>query len=120
MTIPYPVVVVVTVLLGAAAFLVLVRLGRGPTLLDRVVAVDTLMAVIVCGLGVHATVTGNPTYVPVLLALSLLGFVGSVSLARFGPVQDHRPFEKGQSPTGSIPQVHRDTSHRDTSDGGAR
>lgn len=93
MTLPAAVVVPVLVLLAAGLVMVLTRVVRGPTMLDRVVALDVLLAVIVCGLGVQAAATGDATYVPVLLALSLLGFVGSVSVARFSPVKDTRVAE---------------------------
>jgi multicomponent Na+:H+ antiporter subunit F len=70
-------------LLGAGALLALVRLGLGPSLLDRVVATDTLLVVIAAGLAVHAGLERDPTVVPVLVVVSLLAFVGSVSVARY-------------------------------------
>ena len=70
-------------LLGAGALLALVRLARGPSLLDRVVATDALLVIISAGLAVYAALTRNPTVVPVLVVVSLLGFVGSVSVARY-------------------------------------
>ncbi|TFV60807.1 pH regulation protein F [Geodermatophilus sp. DF01-2] len=71
------------VLLGGGALLTLVRLARGPSLLDRVVATDTLLIIIAAGLAVHATLARDPTLVPVLVVVSLLAFVGSVSVARY-------------------------------------
>jgi multicomponent Na+:H+ antiporter subunit F len=70
-------------LLGIGALLTLVRLARGPSLLDRVVATDTLLVVIAAGLAVHAALERDPTLVPVLVVVSLLAFVGSVSIARY-------------------------------------
>lgn len=70
-------------LLGAGALLALVRLALGPSLLDRVVATDTLLVIIAAGLAVHATLERDPTVVPVLVVVSLLAFVGSVSVARY-------------------------------------
>jgi multicomponent Na+:H+ antiporter subunit F len=70
-------------LLGTGALLALVRLGRGPSLLDRVVATDTLLVIIAAGLAVHAGLERDPTVVPVLVVVSLLAFVGSVSVARY-------------------------------------
>ncbi len=70
-------------LLGGGALLALVRLARGPSLLDRVVATDTLLVVIAAGLAVHAALARDPTLVPVLVVVSLLAFVGSVSVARY-------------------------------------
>jgi multicomponent Na+:H+ antiporter subunit F len=69
--------------LGIGALLALVRLGLGPSLLDRVVATDTLLVIIAAGLAVHAGLQRDPTVVPVLVVVSLLAFVGSVSVARY-------------------------------------
>jgi multicomponent Na+:H+ antiporter subunit F len=70
-------------MLGGGVLLALVRLARGPSLLDRVVATDALLVIISAGLAVYAALTRNPTVVPVLVVVSLLGFVGSVSVARY-------------------------------------
>ena len=70
-------------LLGAGALLALVRLGLGPSLLDRVVATDVLLVIVSAGLAVYAALARDPTVVPVLVVVSLLAFVGSVSVARY-------------------------------------
>ncbi len=70
-------------MLGGGALLALLRMARGPSLLDRVVAVDTLLVIIAAGLAVHAALQRDPTLVPVLVVVSLLAFVGSVSVARY-------------------------------------
>jgi multicomponent Na+:H+ antiporter subunit F len=81
--------------LTAAAVLLVVRIALGPTMLDRVVALDVLVATLICGLGVEAAVNRHTTTLPVLLVLSLVGFVGSVSMARFSPGSDE---VKGDQP----------------------
>jgi multicomponent Na+:H+ antiporter subunit F len=70
-------------LLGGGALLALVRLARGPSLLDRVVATDTLLVIISAGLAVYAGLARDAALVPVLVVVSLLAFVGSVSVARY-------------------------------------
>lgn len=74
--------------LGVAALLLVVRIALGPTMLDRVVALDVLVAVIICGLALEAAVHRHTTTLPILVVLSVLGFVGSVSIARFSPGSD--------------------------------
>lgn len=69
--------------LGLAALLVLVRLVRGPSVPDRIVALDVLVQIVVAGIAVAAAVTRDGTYLSVLVAVSLLGFVGTVSVGRF-------------------------------------
>jgi multicomponent Na+:H+ antiporter subunit F len=77
------VVVICTALLAVAALLLVARISLGPTMLDRVVALDVLVAVVICGLGLEAAIHRHTTTLPILVVLSLLGFVGSVSIARF-------------------------------------
>lgn len=82
----------VAVMLALAGLLVLVRLVRGPTTLDRVVATDTLLAILLCGLATLAAVRTDVTLTAVLLVGTLLGFVGSVAVARMMcPRADPRP-----------------------------
>ena len=91
-------------LLGGGALLALVRLALGPSLLDRVVATDTLLVIIAAGLAVYAGLARDPMVVPVLVVVSLLAFVGSVSIARYvgGMLIRSSPGDgraTGQSPT---------------------
>lgn len=69
--------------LGIAALLLVARIALGPTMLDRVVALDVLVAAMICALGLEAAIHQHTTTLPILGVLSLLGFVGSVSVARF-------------------------------------
>lgn len=93
---------VVAVLLGAAAALLLVRLTTGPTILDRSVALDVLMSVTICGVALHAMVTGETTGIPVLVALSMVGFVGAVSIARYASRSDDLSAEDEDERRGSV------------------
>jgi multicomponent Na+:H+ antiporter subunit F len=70
-------------MLAVAALLLVARIALGPTMLDRVVALDVLVAVVICGLALEAAIHRHTTTLPILGVLSLLGFVGSVSVARF-------------------------------------
>ena len=69
--------------LGLAAVLVLVRLVLGPSVPDRIVALDVLVQIVVAGIAVAAAVTRDGTYLSVLVAVSLLAFVGTVTVGRF-------------------------------------
>ena len=70
-------------MLIAAAALTTFRMLAGPTTLDRLVALDTLIAVTMCAIGTWAAFSLDSTVVYGLTALSLISFVGSVSVARF-------------------------------------
>ena len=69
--------------LGLATVLVLVRLVLGPSVPDRIVALDVLVQIVVAGIAVAAAVTRDGTYLSVLVAVSLLAFVGTVTVGRF-------------------------------------
>lgn len=69
--------------LAAAAVLALVRLVLGPSVPDRIVALDNLLLVVVAGLAVAAAATGEGAFLGVLVAVALVGFVGSVTVGRF-------------------------------------
>ncbi|MGB8506373.1 monovalent cation/H+ antiporter complex subunit F [Mycobacterium sp.] len=74
---------IAAVMLVAAAALTTFRILAGPSTLDRLVGVDTLVAVAMCGLGTWAAFSLDSTVVYGITALSLISFVGSVSVARF-------------------------------------
>lgn len=80
--------------LGTSALLLVVRMSLGPTMLDRIVALDALVAVVICGLALEAAVHRHTTTLPILVVLSLLGFVGAVSVARFSPGSDDVEVER--------------------------
>jgi len=66
-----------------SAVLCMLRLVRGPSLADRIVALDALLILVVSGIAVDAARTGDGTYLDVLVVAALLGFVGTVNVARF-------------------------------------
>ena len=75
--------IIAAVMLTAAATIVMFRILAGPSTLDRLVALDTLVAVTMCAIGVWAAFSRDTTVTYGLTALSLISFVGSVSVARF-------------------------------------
>jgi multicomponent Na+:H+ antiporter subunit F len=75
--------ITVSVMLAAATALTLFRIIRGPSTLDRIIATDVLLAVIVTTIAALAAYRRDATALPVLVVLSVLGFTGSVSVARF-------------------------------------
>lgn len=77
------VIAISAAILAAAALLVLLALLRSPSMLGVTVALDVLLAIAIAGVGLEAVASGNPTAVPSLVVLALLGFVGSVGVARF-------------------------------------
>ncbi|WP_344174551.1 monovalent cation/H+ antiporter complex subunit F [Pilimelia columellifera] len=70
-------------LLSVGLGLALVRIVHGPTALDRIVALDALLAIAIGAIAVEAAYSKDPTALPALVGLSILGFIGSITFARF-------------------------------------
>lgn len=71
------------VMISTAFALAFLRLLRGPSLPDRVVALD-LMAVFAMGMAVALSVaTGKPAFMDVAIIVALLGFLGTVAFAYY-------------------------------------
>lgn len=85
--------VIAAVMLALAAATTMFRLLTGPGTLDRLVALDTLIAVTMCGVGTWAAYSLDTTVTYSLAALALISFVGSVSIARFRVRDIDRPEE---------------------------
>ena len=70
-------------LLSAAMILAFVRVLRGPSLPDRVVALDLLATVGVGIIAAYAVVTNQPVFLDVAVVLALLAFLGTVAFAYY-------------------------------------
>ena len=77
------VAIVCAVLLTGALAGALLRAERGPSMLDRTLALDVVTTSMVAFVGREAAYTRRLDTIPVLVVLSLVGFVGSVTIARF-------------------------------------
>jgi multicomponent Na+:H+ antiporter subunit F len=73
--------IVLGMLCVAGAF-TLVRLLRGPSTLDRIVALDVLVILIVAAAAVYIAIYRDGSNIPLLAAVALLGFVGSATATR--------------------------------------
>jgi multicomponent Na+:H+ antiporter subunit F len=82
------VLTVTAVALALAAAGAIIRIARGPSLLDRVLAVDVLLAILGAALCIDMAVNRHLNNLMLLVALSVVGFIGSVTVARF--VADRR------------------------------
>ncbi|GLF96842.1 monovalent cation/H+ antiporter complex subunit F [Streptomyces yaizuensis] len=79
------------VMILVAGALVLIRVARGPSMLDRAMALDVCAALMIAGIGVRSAFTRDAYYFPVMLVVAFLGFTGSVGIARFIAVRDRAP-----------------------------
>ena len=70
-------------LLMAALVLSFVRLARGPSLPDRVVALDLITVLAVAFSALFAVSSDEPAFLDVAIALALVAFLATVAFARF-------------------------------------
>ena len=71
----------VLVMLGVAC--AFIRLILGPSLPDRVVALDMMTVLIVSFCGLYAILSEDTAFIDVAIVLALVGFLATVALARF-------------------------------------
>ncbi|MDH7800213.1 MULTISPECIES: cation:proton antiporter [unclassified Rhizobium] len=75
--------ILATVVLSAAFLLTVYRVVVGPTLPDRIVALDMLVGIAIGFIALIAIRTGFDLYVDIAIALGLVGFLATVAFARF-------------------------------------
>jgi multicomponent Na+:H+ antiporter subunit F len=85
-----PITTTTLAMLAAAAALAFIRLLRGPTLPDRVVALDLIGVLVVCTVVAVAATTGRQVYLDVAMVIALVSFVGTVAYARYVEREDER------------------------------
>ena len=70
-------------ILAVALAFALFRAVRGPSILDRVLALDVVLAIIGAALVVNMVANRHLDNLVLLVTISLIGFIGSVTVARF-------------------------------------
>ncbi len=87
-------------MLIAAFLLTIIRIVKGPTLPDRILALDMLVAVGIGFIAVIGIKTGFFLYIDVAIALGLKGFLATVAFARYvlnrGTVVDEAEDPEGE------------------------
>lgn len=80
------------VLMGLALILAFVRLVRGPSLPDRVVALELFSTTIVGLVGIYAIKSDVPSFLDAAIVIALMAFLAAIGFARFlergGPRDD--------------------------------
>ncbi|WP_309064994.1 monovalent cation/H+ antiporter complex subunit F [Microbacterium sp.] len=81
--------VLIMAVFGVAALLCLIRIVRGPSILDRAVASDVLLTEVMCVLGAEMAINGHTRSLPVLLTIAAVGVFGSIAVARYVARRDN-------------------------------
>jgi multicomponent Na+:H+ antiporter subunit F len=71
-------------ILCLAGVVALARVIRaGTSVADRIVALDLVLMIVVMGIAVYSVLRDTGVFLDVLVVVSLLGFVGTITVARF-------------------------------------
>lgn len=76
-------ITIVYVLLSISLLVSLIRVIIGPTLPDRVVALDLVAFVVISMIATYAISSGHPVYLDVAIVLALFAFLGTIAFARY-------------------------------------
>lgn len=72
-----------TLLIGIAGIITFIRLALGPTVPDRVVAVDTLNTLIVAIMLLLGAAYERAIYIDIAIVYALLSYVGTLVIAKY-------------------------------------
>jgi multicomponent Na+:H+ antiporter subunit F len=70
-------------LLCLGMFLAFLRLVRGPSAPDRVVALDVIATLTIGIIAIYSVLTSEPLLLRVAAGLALISFLGTISVARY-------------------------------------
>lgn len=75
--------IVSTGLLTLSFLITFVRLLKGPSLPDRVIALDNMSMIAICVIAVFAIIAGHPLYLDIVIALAMISFLGMVAFSQY-------------------------------------
>lgn len=75
--------IIIISIISLGALFALIRFIKGPTTSDRVVALDTLSAMLIAVLVLLALIFDRYIYIDVSLIYAVLGFIGIITIARY-------------------------------------
>lgn len=82
-------IIAILAVFGVAAILCVIRIIRGPSILDRTVASDVLLTEVMCVLGADMALNGHTRNIAVMLIIAAVSVFGSISVARYVARRDN-------------------------------
>lgn len=70
-------------ILSISSLLVFIRFIKGPSIIDRVVALDLLITIGIGIIAIYSVLNNNPTFLDISLVLALIAFLGTVAFAYY-------------------------------------
>lgn len=78
------------IMVGLAILIGFIRLALGPSLADRVLALDMMTTAVIGVCGLYAVRTESEAFLDIAVALALVSFLSVVALARYAERLDRR------------------------------
>lgn len=75
--------IIVLCILGVALLLSTIRLLQGPSIPDRILALDVLSMIALGFLGLYAAATGDPAPLDVAIGIAVIAFLATAGLAHY-------------------------------------
>ena len=72
----------------ATMALALIRALRGPSVYDRILAVNTFGTLTVILISVHGFIAGRPEFLDLALVYALINFIGTIAVTKFVTFSD--------------------------------
>ncbi|MGV8969987.1 MAG: monovalent cation/H+ antiporter complex subunit F [Microbacteriaceae bacterium] len=76
------------VLLAASALLAVIRIVRGPSILDRLIGSDVLLTAFVLVIGAEMVINDHTRTIPIMVVLAATAVFSTIAVARYVSKQD--------------------------------
>lgn len=73
----------VIIMLFVDVLLTIIKLIRGPSVLNRALASDLLVSSLICAIGAEMVLSRHSWSLPLLVTLAMVSFIGTVAVSRF-------------------------------------
>ena len=80
--------IIAWIMFGIGALAAVFHIIRGPSILDRALATDVLLAIAMCALGAEMAINRHTDTLVVLLVLAMFAVFGSIAIAQLMAKQD--------------------------------
>lgn len=80
---------VVLPVLSLSAMLTFYRFMKGPSIVDRVVALDLLITIGLGMIGIYSIITNQSTFLDIAMILALIAFLGTIAFSYYLEKREH-------------------------------
>ncbi|MBK5192224.1 MAG: cation:proton antiporter [Flavobacteriaceae bacterium] len=70
-------------ILSISVILIIIRFLKGPSIVDRVIALDLIITTGIGIIAVYSIITNQPTFLDIAMILALIAFLGTVAFSYY-------------------------------------